>query len=284
MILIYDKVLNMKKLRIPPISFVFSHFQIIEDHMQKFTDNNIALIEDIHRYELKDDPEFEFTSCTNFAKYFFQPFDRIGIANRLTATHPNYADITPQKLVEEWDSVAWEGTFIHAEVENFLKENAEPTHLKSRTAAEWLKTNIIESDNYDVFSEVIVYSKELALAGTIDVLLYDKANDKYKLLDWKTNKKIDTQSFQNRMGNHEATSDLMDCNYFHYSIQLSLYRFLLEKYYGLTVSGTAICHLTESDVKIYKTVYHERELEIMFKADRIALKKKTEDSLTKEFD
>lgn len=251
--------------------------------MQKFTDNNIALIDSIHKYELKDDPEFEFTSCTTFAKYFFQSFDKIGIANSLTATHPNYADITPQKLVEEWDAIAIEGSFIHAEIENFLKENAEPIRLKSKTAIEWLKKNILESDKYDVFSEVIIYSKELKLAGTVDLLLYDKKEDTYKILDWKTNKKLDTQSFQNRMGNHKATSNLMDCNYFHYSIQLSLYRFILKKFYGLTVTGTVISHLTESDVQLYKTEYHEVEIEQMFKADRIALKKKAEDSLTTEF-
>ena len=174
--------------------------------MQKFTDENITLIESIHRYELSDDPEFEFTSCTTFAKYFFEPFDKIGIANSLTATHTNYANITPQKLVEEWDAIAIEGSFIHAEIENFLKENAEPTRLKSKTAVEWLKKNIIESDRYDFFPEVIVYSKELALAGTIDLLLYDKAENNYKIIDWKTNKKLDTRSFQNRMGNHKATS------------------------------------------------------------------------------
>jgi hypothetical protein len=85
------------------------------------------------------------------------------------------------------------------------------------------------------------------------------------------------------MGTHDATSELMDCNYYHYSLQLSLYRFLLEEYYGLHVTGTAISHLTESDVQIYKTTYHLSELEKMFKADRIALKKKAEESLTKEF-
>ncbi len=53
--------------------------------MQFIGDTNIILIEDVHRYELNDDPEFEFTSCTTFVDYFFEPFDRIGIANRLTS-------------------------------------------------------------------------------------------------------------------------------------------------------------------------------------------------------
>ncbi len=273
----------MKYLRNQELSFVFSIFEKNEMCMQKFTDKNIKLIESIHRYELIDDPEFEFTSCTSFAKYFFQPFDKIGIANNLTATHPNYAEITPQELVDEWDAIALEGSLIHAEIENFIKENTEPTRLKSKTAVKWLKRNIIKSDRYDFFPEVIVYSKELALAGTIDLLIHDKTTDTYKIADWKTNKKIEIQSFQNKMGHHEATSHIMDCNYFHYSIQLSLYRYILEFFYGLTVTGTAIFHLTESDVHLYKTEYHKDEIEVMLKADRAALRKKEEESLTKDF-
>lgn len=251
--------------------------------MQKLTDSRIILIEDIHRYELKDDPKFEFTSCTTFAKYFFEPFDKIGIANSLTATHPKYEHLTPRELVDQWDEIAELGTLIHAEIENFIKDKTEPSHPKSKLAVEWIKEYIIEIDRYDIFSELIIYSKELRLAGTIDLLLYDKVDKTYKILDWKTNKKIDTQSFRNRMGNHEATADIMDCNYYHYSIQLSLYRFILEKYYGLTVTGTAITHLTETKVLSYKTEYHKAEIEDMFRADKAELKQKADDGLTLEF-
>jgi len=250
--------------------------------MQKLTDNNIFLIEDVHKYQLYDDPEMEFTSCTTFAKYFFQPFDKIGIANNLTSTHPNYMAMTPQMLVEQWDDIAEEGTLIHNEIEQFIKNNIdEPTREKSKVAIEWIKNNF--TDKYEVFSEVIIYSKELTLAGSIDILLYDKEEKTYKILDWKTNKKIETTSYRNRMGNHQASSNLMDCNFTHYSIQLSLYRYILEKHYNIEVSGTAISHLTDEKVISYKTEYHKREIENMLKADRTALKKKAENSLTREF-
>ncbi|MCF6270536.1 MAG: PD-(D/E)XK nuclease family protein [Melioribacteraceae bacterium] len=250
--------------------------------MQKFTDNNIFLKEDVHEYQLHDDPEMEFTSCTTFAKYFFQPFDKIGIANNLTSNNPNYISMTPQLLVEQWDSIAEEGTIIHNEIEQFIKHKVDkPTRVKSKVAIEWIKNNF--TDRYEVFSEVIVYSKELALAGSIDILLYDKEEKSYKILDWKTNKKIDTTSYRNRMGNHQASSNLLDCNFFHYSIQLSLYRYILEKHYNIEITGTAISHLTDEKVISYKTNYHKSEIEKMLKADRVALKKKAEDSLTKEF-
>ena len=248
--------------------------------MQKFTDNNITLIEDIHKYVLKEDSDFEFTSCTTFAKYFFEPFDKIGIANRLTDSHPNYVHLSPQELVENWDQTAKEGTLIHSEVENFIKDNVEPTHPKSKQAVEWIKNNINCEDRFEIFSEVIVFSKELALAGTIDLLIFDKENKTYKILDWKTNRRIDTSSYNNKMGTHLVTSNLMDCNFSIYSIQLSLYRFILEKYYGLEITGTAIFHLTDSDLQIYKTQYFKDEIEGMLKADRNDLRKKMESLMT----
>ncbi len=249
--------------------------------MQNISDNNIILIEDIHKYQLLDEPEVEFTSCTTFAKYFFAPFDKIGIANSLTASHPKYSRMTPQELVKTWDKIAEEGTAVHNEIEQFIKNGSEPKKPKSIIATEWIKKNI--TDRYNLFSEVIVYSKEMGLAGSIDLLLYDKEDESYKILDWKTSKKIETSSFKNKMGHHSATANLMDCNFIHYSIQLSLYRYILEKNYGLNITGATISHITDEKVISYKTEYLEKEIEKMLSADRDFLKQKAEDGLTKVF-
>lgn len=251
--------------------------------MQFIGDNNITLIEDVHRYELDDDPEFEFTSCTTFVDYFFEPFDRIGIANRLTSTHRNYTHMTPQELVEKWGSIAEEGTFIHSEIEKFIKDSSEPTHNKSLLGTDWLESNLINQSHIQLFPEVIVYSKELKIAGTIDLIIFDEKINEYKLIDWKTNKKIDLESFNFKMGTHNATSHLMDSNYYHYSLQLSLYRYLLEKYYGLNVTEVSIGHLSDNNLKFYRPEYYFNELEEMLKVDKEELKREYENGLTKDF-
>ncbi len=251
--------------------------------MRNFADNNIKLIESTHEYKLEDDPEFKFTSCTTFAKYFFPPFDKIGIANNLTSTNESYMHLTPQELVLEWDKIAEEGTLIHAEIESYINNKDAATHPKSKMAVNWIKEDVTAIERYDIYPEVIVYSKELALAGTIDLLIYDRLKKEYKILDWKTNRRIDTQSFNNKMGNNEATAHLMDCNYYHYSLQLSLYQYILQNYYNAKVGGAAICHLTNSQPKFYKTHYHVDVIEQMLLADRDELKKKTDTLLTKEF-
>ncbi len=245
------------------------------------TDNNISLIEDTHQYVLKNEPDIEFTSATTLVHYFFKQFDTIGIANNLTTTNVRYINMSPQELVAQWDKIAETGSIVHAEIESFIKDGSLPSEPKSKRAVEWIKNKF--DDKYDLFSEVIVYSKELKIAGTIDLLLFDKEDKSYKILDWKTSKRIFTSSYNSTMGHHKASAELMDCNFIHYSLQLSLYQYLLENFYGLNITGSAIIHIGDDQIKSYKTEYFKNEIENMLEADREALKQKAENSLTKEF-
>ena len=142
-----------------------------------------------------------------------------------------YADRTVESLLKEWDDSANYGTKVHDEIENWIKNRAEPKDLKSINGKNWLQKYQTKS-GIEFLSEVIIYSKELKLAGSIDLLLHDKKTDEYTIIDWKTSRKIDTSAFRHKTGNHEATRDLEDCNFNHYSLQLSLYRYILENYYN----------------------------------------------------
>ena len=44
---------------------------------------------------------------------------------------------------------------------------------------------------------------------------------------------------------HNASSNIQDSKFNHYSLQLSLYRYILENYYGLTIDSHAILHLND---------------------------------------
>ena len=58
------------------------------------------------------------------------------------------------------------------------------------------------------------------------------------------------------MGTHPITSNLMDCNFVHYSLQLSFYRYLLEEYYGLNVNNQLIAHLDKNECVAHVADYH----------------------------
>ena len=122
-----------------------------------------------------------------------------------------------------------------------------------------------ENPDNTFYSEVIVYSKELGVAGTIDVLVYNKKQNTYHLVDWKTNKRINQKPFGNKKGILNATQHLGDCNFIHYSLQLSFYRYILENCYGLKVGSQTLFHLRADNYKTYTVNYHEDDLLNMLK-------------------
>jgi hypothetical protein len=69
-------------------------------------------------------------------------------------------------------------------------------------------------------------------------------------------------------------SHLPDTNYWHYTIQLNLYRWILEKHYGLKISELAliVLHPTNKNYKIYKLNRLEEEIEEILEARRRAVK------------
>ena len=97
--------------------------------------------------------------------------------------------MTSRELVEEWKSIAGEGTFVHSEIEKFIEESSIPTHNKSVPGTDWLESNLINQSHIQLFPEVIVFSKELELAGTIDLIIFDEKTNEYKIIDWKCKQK-----------------------------------------------------------------------------------------------
>ena len=109
-------------------------------------------------------------------------------------------------------------------------------------------------------SEVIIYSKELKIAGTIDILAKDNNTGEYIIIDWKTSKKINKVSYKYKTGTHEISKNIMDCNFSHYSLQLSLYRYILEEYYNLKIRNQVIAHLKDDGVDAHLAPYLKRDI------------------------
>jgi len=230
--------------------------------MNNLSDNNIFLEKENHIYQLNDEPDFEFKSVTTFVGGFFEEFDAPLVASKLTRTHPKYKHMTADELLLVWKKKADYGTFVHEEIENYINDKAAPTDDRSSRAVKWLNGYKMQS-NYKLLSEKIIYSKELNLAGTIDLLMYDEASNAYNIIDWKTSAKIETSAYRNKTGNHDITRNLEDCNFNHYSLQLSLYRYILEHYYGLKISNQMIVHITDTDCRGYMTPYLLNHIKLM---------------------
>ena len=147
-------------------------------------------------------------------------------------------------------------------MEDWIREGIEPKERKAIVGKNWLNNYKMDID-MDISTEVMVYSKELRIAGTIDVLVRDRENGEYQIIDWKTSKRIDKDSFNGRVGTRPPTRTVTDCNFNHYALQLSLYRYLLEEYYSFTVSNQMIAHLTEDKCHSIVTPYMKDHIHSM---------------------
>jgi ATP-dependent exoDNAse (exonuclease V) beta subunit len=210
--------------------------------LNTLTDKNIVLDKEKHEYSLVTQPDLVFTSVTTFLDQFFEGFDSEKIATNLVETNPRYAGRTVESLIAEWAAIGEHGTQVHEEIDNWIKRGVPPIETKAAEGVRWLK-NYQKKSDIQVRSEVIIYSTELNIAGTVDILALDKTTGVYELIDWKTSKRIDTSSYGNKTGTSSITQDVPDCNFYHYALQLSLYRYLLEEFYGININNQLIAHL-----------------------------------------
>ena len=235
--------------------------------MNKIINNDISLIEETHEYRLSTHPDHTFTSVTTFIEQFFEGFDAPKVANKLINNYPKYAGRTVESLIADWDAAADHGTKVHHEIEQWVKDGIDPVDSKAINGKDWLHGYSLKSD-IDILSEVIVYSTELSIAGTVDILAKDNSTGWYEIIDWKTSKKIEMVSYGQKMGTHDITKNIMDCNFYHYSLQLSLYRYILETYYGIKIHNQLIAQLHDDGVNAHVAPYMKEEIIAMLASQK----------------
>ncbi len=226
--------------------------------MNNIRSDEIFLVKETHKYVLRNDPSIVFNSATELVGMHFSPFDADAIANDLANNNPNYIGMTADDLMASWNAAAQHGTEVHEDIELYLNQGKTPVHTKSMHGIEWLEKYRMKSQ-IEIMPEVIIFSKELKIAGTVDIISKDVATDKYEIIDWKTGK-LEWVSYRGKMGVHPITNDLMDCKFEKYSLQLSFYRYLLEEYYGLEIQNQLIAHITNEGCIGYVTPYYKEHI------------------------
>lgn len=238
---------------------------MIQDRTYDLTHRGgIEFIEENHLY-LNDKGE-QYTSSTSLIKKFKQPFDQENIAKYkaiknilptdkfdLLKKHaggwenvykyydklierPEYADIAKEKdfILVQWASETLAGTEEHARREKLVLE--EGVTFNGIHYPHGKKTILdITPEDRCVLTEVLVWDHEYKIGGLMDLLIAD--NGTLTIPDYKTNKKIDMTSFMYKRMLFPV-HNLLDCNYFHYSLQLSLYMKMACRITGLKPGDT----------------------------------------------
>lgn len=215
----------------------------------------ISFFEKKHEYLVGNE---RYDSVTSLIKSNFPAFD----ADKVSEIVAKKQGRDKKEILAEWEVTRKEaasfGTKFHSMVETILikKDLEAANHFavseKEKRYLEALKKAVLEiGKSYDFLHvEKIVFSPSLKIAGTIDVILQNKKTGSLVVADWKTNKKIDFSGFDKGLGPFKT---LENCNFIHYSLQLSAYRHLLlrEGYVEKNQAvNTALLHFADTGSEI----------------------------------
>jgi len=223
---------------------------------------SITFIKEGHKY-IHDDTGKELLSSTTFISEFFEKFD----TERWSKHIADRDNMTVQEVLDMWEKKRQEscdfGTAVHTYAESLIKKTKVPQPKTEKEKVYFTAINeFFDKENHKFFdAEKIIGSSVYELGGQIDAL--SKTDKGIFLVDWKTNKSIDMSGFRDKRA-LEPIGHLQDCNYSKYSLQLSLYRYILEKEYNLKVAGQILIHLLPSGEYIqYDIEYLKDEIKKM---------------------
>lgn len=205
--------------------------------MIKFSDEG-------HKYSSTDGANINWTSVTTAVHHFTQPFDEKAIS----------------KLVSTKRSSKWYGMTIPAILNQWKATNSYSLkvgnwyHNMMETAALSHESIMVDGFNLKIVKPIVVgtekfapvqklennckypehfaYLKSSALCGQSDDV--ETVNGLLNIGDFKTNKEIKLQSFKHWETGHQMMKPpfqhLQDCNFNHYSLQLSIYMYMILKH------------------------------------------------------
>ena len=220
----------------------------------------IKFDEKTHTYKAENK---KLISVTTYLNQFKKPFD----ADKIATNYPEKNNLIKKDVLEkcknEADISKERGNIIHDAIELFLTK-----HQTTVNTSKYVEQKELENiykyllellKEYKVVDcEKIIGSSELGIAGTFDCLMQNRKTGNLCLIDWKTNKEIKTENqWQNLL---YPLYDLEDCDFNIYSLQLSIYKYIIEKFnlYSNNIEELKIVHI--------KNGIHEMEVEYLKEA------------------
>lgn len=202
------------------------------------------------------DGHIQFNAVSNIINSFFVPFD----ANYWSNIKARQYKMSAGEILEEWDikgCISKEvGTFMHKQIEGFYNGeeytpkykfvyNGKYQQLEEIISLETEKEQFLHFNSQHQFqpfrTEWAIYDEDLEIAGTIDMANINN-NGSIDIYDWKRSSRL-----VDYYGNPKSTNaygdksingliDIDNTPYWHYCIQQNLYRYILEKNYGIKVN------------------------------------------------
>jgi len=194
----------------------------------------------------------ELSAVSNVINQFFEPFDVLSISQYVARRD----GVLQEYIIEKWDQEGAKsrdvGAFMHAQIERVINNERPQTSMTFDYQGAYVNTHeeisiVPEIQYFQKFladaqivpfrTEWHIYDLECGIAGTIDLLCKNKGV--YEIYDWKRSRKaLPTEPVYRYSIN--GLDSIPDISFYHYALQQNLYKYMLEKNYGISVSNMYI--------------------------------------------
>ncbi len=245
--------------------------------------NKFNFFEEDHHYECND-KRVEI-SVTRLIEEYSNPFDQQTIAEKV-ALRDNKS---VSEVLQEWEYknkfACEKGHFAHEFVQSLWSSIIYQENIKSglegvKIPLESIKQQAINfyNDFRDKFTHIqdeqLVGSEEYDICSAVDHLFLDK-NGNVWLIDYKTNSIL--KGYNDDEKNRRYTKKMLiplqnikDDSLNHYYLQLSIYKYLIEKYTNIKIYKTIIVYMSENieNYELIETPYLENETKLILENRR----------------
>ena len=184
----------------------------------------------------------DYTSVTTLIEKFFPLFDEEAYIEKFMKESGKSREEVVRKMLEPSER----GTFMHQQIEYFLKGKPHEEEFKEfRLFRKFHEEQIVRRGLTFHDAEKIVTLPQYGIAGTVDAL-FRKPDGSFVMVDWKRSKNLIIDGYPKKYGPGRGLSILAhldNSSYYHYELQQSFYKYILETEYGMKVSSMILCVL-----------------------------------------
>jgi ATP-dependent exoDNAse (exonuclease V) beta subunit len=225
-------------------------------------DSRIHFDEGPHIYTIEGD-DSKYTSVTTWNHSHFDHFDADAIIDKMMtgkkwSSDPTYKyyGMTREEIKKMWDdkrdSASRAGTMMHQDIEYYYNG----ADIKN-DSIEFQYFRRFLNDYPDLTpyrTEWNVFHEELKLSGSID-MIFENPDGTLQIYDWKRVEEIRHEADFGKYAKTPCIQHFPDTNFWHYALQLNVYKMILETKYDKKITDMyLVCLHPENQYKTYQRI------------------------------
>lgn len=196
-----------------------------------YRDVQLNFDEASHTYTVNGE---EYISVTTLVDKCFEQFDADYWAKKKAPS----LGMTPQEVKDMWQRKGDEAATLGSKLHNMIERYYLGLPNESDSAFSLFKQFAGHHFLTPYRTEWAIFDEDHKVAGTLDFLNYE--NGVFSIYDWKRSNKVIAGGRPEKISRYgkralRPISHIPDTTYWHYALQVSIYRYILETKYGINV-------------------------------------------------